>query len=77
MQARLQLTLTGRKSSSVVPVASLWASLSSKLRDSNRSSSAADMLSQFVNSLSLSMSGACDSGCSGETRLVLHVPSSL
>jgi len=40
MQAGLQRTLTGRKSSSVVPVASLWASLSSKLRDSNRSSSA-------------------------------------
>ncbi len=48
MQAGLQLTLTGRKSSSVVPVASLWASLSSRLRDSNRSSSAADMLTRSL-----------------------------
>ncbi len=46
MQARLQLTLTGRKSSSVVPVASLWASPSSRLRDSNRSSSAANVLTR-------------------------------
>lgn len=37
-------TFTGRKSSSVVPVASLWASLSSKWRDSNLSSSAATQL---------------------------------